>query len=320
MKILLAVDAAIPVEKYGGTERVVWYLAQALARKGHAIGIMARSLTRAVDFPVYIWDSSKPIAVQIPPGYDLIHFHFTPAEVQDVKIPYLITIHGNPDANFLFDLNSVFVSQNHAERYGAESFVYNGLDWSDYPEPDLTRKRSYFHFLGKAAWRVKNVQGAIDLVLRMKHEQLYVLGGKRLNLKMGFRWTLSPRIKFRGMVGGQEKADLINGSKGLVFPVLWPEPFGLAIIESLYYGCPVFGTPVGSLPELVQPGLGVLSTDDDVLLEAMKNAAVFNVEECHQFSRDKFNADRMAGDYLELYQKILDGVEINQRIPSLVPI
>ncbi|MBX9724388.1 MAG: hypothetical protein K2X81_23465, partial [Candidatus Obscuribacterales bacterium] len=76
--------------------------------------------------------------------------------------------------------------------------------------PDLLRKRNKFHFLGKAAWSVKNVAGAIDVIKATKNEELMVLGGHRLNLKMGFRFTLSSRIQFYGMVGlpGETQADL----------------------------------------------------------------------------------------------------------------
>ena len=127
-------------------------------------------------------------------------------------------------------LNTVFLSRNHAERHGAETFVYNGLEWSDYGVPNWETPRRYFHFLGNAAWRVKNVRRAIEVVRGMHGERLMVLGGTRLNIKMGFRLTLSPKIHFAGMVGGEEKLRLLNGSKGLIFPVRWHEPFGLAVI------------------------------------------------------------------------------------------
>jgi glycosyltransferase involved in cell wall biosynthesis len=318
MKVLLVVDADLPALKYGGTERVVWYLAHALLRKGHQVGLMARSLNQKSELPFYKWDESKEMQFQIPDGYDVIHFHFTPPGLMNVNTPYLVTMHGNPDATFSFERNTVFVSQNHAQRYGATAFVYNGLDWADYPVPDLTMKRTHFHFLGKAAWRVKNVRGAINLVRQMKNERLCVMGGTRLNLKMGLRLTLSPRIRFYGMVGGTEKARLLNSSKGLIFPVLWPEPFGLAIIESLYYGCPVFGTPRGSLPELVPSDMGVLSDDNSVLLEAMSKADAFDPVKCHDYAQDNFNADRMAEDYLAQYAKVIAGEHLNMNIPRLI--
>ena len=75
--------------------------------------------------------------------------------------------------------------QRHATRHGATCYVYNGLDAEDYASPTLTRKKNYLHFLGKAAWRVKNVRGAIRIAQRSK-TPLRVLGGTRLNLHMGF--------------------------------------------------------------------------------------------------------------------------------------
>ena len=135
--------------------------------------------------------------------------------------------------------------------------MHNGLDWNDYSTPELMKSRNYFHFLGNAAWRVKNVSGAINVIKKTKTQRLKVLGGVRFNFKMGMRFTFSTKVGFEGMVGGQTKFDLLNGSKGLIFPVKWHEPFGLAIIESLYFGCPVFGTPYGSLPELVTSDFGL---------------------------------------------------------------
>ena len=89
------------------------------------------------------------------------------------------------------------------------------------------------------------MKGAIRIAKNIPHAHLDVLGGYRLNLKMGFRFTLSPRIHFHGMVDNVEKQQIIQQSKGLIFPILWDEPFGLCLIESLYYGSPVFGTPEG---------------------------------------------------------------------------
>jgi hypothetical protein len=109
--------------------------------------------------------------------------------------------------------NTVFVSRNHAQRHGSTEYVYNGLDWEAYGPVDFSRPRNYFHFLGKAAWRVKNVRGAIDVATDAGVE-LLVMGGDRLNLKRGFRFTWSRRVSFAGMVGGQQKLDMLNGSRG----------------------------------------------------------------------------------------------------------
>lgn len=205
----------------------------------------------------------------------------------------------------------VFVSKNHAARYGSQSFVYNGLDWDDYGAVNLSAPRSYFHFLGKAAWRVKNVVGAIAVVKALPAERLMVLGGHRCNLKMGFRLTLSPKISFKGMVGGQKKIQLLQGSKGLIFPVKWDEPFGLAITESLYMGAPVFGTPYGALAELVTPEVGFLTNKASEMVEHLKNDYAYSPRVCHEYARDCFNAKVMAVGYLKKYEQILNGEVLN---------
>ncbi len=75
----------------------------------------------------------------------------------------------------------------------------------------------------------------------------------------------------------QSEFDLLNQSKGLIFPVLWHEPFGLAITESLFYGCPIFGTPYGALPEIVQSEYGFLSNDSKELINAIKEVKKYFV-------------------------------------------
>jgi glycosyltransferase involved in cell wall biosynthesis len=218
------------------------------------------------------------------------------------------------------DINTVFVSQNHASRYNSNSYVYNGLDWSEYSTPDLNNKRNYFHFLGNAAWRVKNLSGAIDIIKKTKKEKLKVLGGVRFNFKMGVRFTFSSKVSFSGMVGGEEKFGLLNGSKGLIFPVRWHEPFGLAIIESLFYGCPVFGTPYGSLPELVKENVGFLSDKSDNLVEAVLNVDNYSRQECHEYAMEEFNAKKMAMEYLKKYEIVMSGNKLNTDTPKLLKI
>ena len=155
-------------------------------------------------------------------------------------------------------------SKNHAARYGSHCFVHNGLDPDEYGKPSF-KKSDYFHFLGDAAWRVKNVKGAIKIASKAK-VNLKVIGGNRLNISQGFRLTLNLNTSFCGMIGGVKKNEILDKSKGLIFPVRWHEPFGLAITESLYFGCPVFGTPYGSLPEIVNNEVGFLSNESTELV------------------------------------------------------
>jgi len=316
MNILIVASGIIPAKKYGGTERVIWYLGKELSKKGHKVTFLV-SKGSSCDFAkVLFYDPTRSMAEQIPTTTDVVHFNFTPSE--PIEKPYIVTIHGNCNDFRDFDLNSVFVSKNHAGRFGSDSFVYNGLDWNDYGNPDLRSKRKFFHFLGKAAWSVKNVKGAIDVVKATKHEELLVLGGQRLNLKMGFRFTLSFRIHFYGMIGGRDKIALLHQSKGLIFPVRWNEPFGLALIESLYFGCPVFGTPYGSLPEIVNPEVGFLSNRADELVQEIEHVDRFSRLKCHDYASEMFNSKIMAGQYLDKYTKVLNGGKLNIRPPKLI--
>lgn len=306
MHILIKINSVLPVSLYGGTERVVWSLAKALSSMGHRITLATPAGSSCPFADVIAVDASRPLDSQLPAGVDVVHFFSPPRE--DTEKPYVVTQEGN--GLHTRDCNTVYVSRQHAVNHGAEFFIYNGLDWSDYPDPCLDRKRQGFHFLGKAAWRVKNVRGAIS-VTRRAGETLHVLGGTRLNFKMGFRFTPDRHVRFHGMVGDQEKAACMMGSKGLLFPIRWHEPFGLAITESLYYGCPVFGTPYGSLPELVSDDVGFLSDSEEELVAALATADGFSARRCHELARDVYGAEVMAHAYLAVYEKVLNGESLN---------
>jgi len=315
MHILIINSGVIPVSKYGGTERVIWYLGKELVKMGHQVTYLVHAGSHCDFAKVLILKEGKSYAEQIPENIDLVHFNFQPQE--KINHPHVVTIHGNCNDQRLFDLNSIFVSQNHAHRFGSTSYVYNGLDWTDYGNVDLSAKRTHFHFLGNAAWRVKNVKGAIALIDQTKNEKLAVIGGTRLNISMGFRFSTSLKTRFYGMLGGDKKLNLLRHSKGLIFPVRWHEPFGLAIIESLYFGCPVFGTPYGSLPELINKDLGFLSNSAAALSEAMTQSTHFSPELCHRYALENFNAKKMAEKYLEKYELVRSGKTLNSTAPQL---
>lgn len=308
MHVLIFINKVLPVTAYGGTERVAWYLAKELAQQGCEVTFLAAQGTTCPFANVIVFDPERDINEQIPASVDIVHLNAPFAT--PIEKPTLLTCHGNL-TSLVQHPNMVFVSKNHAARYGSQSFVYNGLDWDDYGAVNLSAPRSYFHFLGKAAWRVKNVVGAIAVVKALPAERLMVLGGHRCNLKMGFRLTLSPKISFKGMVGGQKKIQLLQGSKGLIFPVKWDEPFGLAITESLYMGAPVFGTPYGALAELVTPEVGFLTNKASEMVEHLKNDYAYSPRVCHEYARDCFNAKVMAVGYLKKYEQILNGEVLN---------
>ncbi|MFA0415205.1 glycosyltransferase [Vibrio renipiscarius] len=309
MNILMVYKGELPPVTYGGTERVVWSLIKGLVQLNHNVYLLSPT---AVDCPwaeTILHDLSKPLDEQIPDHIDVVHFH---TSGMSEKKPYVMTRHGNRDASQSNDANSIFVSHKHALNHGCEAFVHNGLDWSEYRTPNLdpSKRLNRYHFLGKAAWRVKNVQGAIDITKRAQ-TQLDVLGGFRLNFKMGFRLTLDQHVRFHGMVDNEQKCDVLERSRGLVFPVTWEEPFGLAITESLYMGCPVFGTPYGALPELIHsPEFGFLSSKETDIVEAILQHQI-QPKLCHEYARDTFDHITMAQNYVMMYERVIAGEALN---------
>jgi glycosyltransferase involved in cell wall biosynthesis len=318
MHILIVNNTSIPVKQYGGTERVIWWLGKELVKRGHQVSYLVGPGSHC-DFAtgVHTLNHSIPFNQQIPPGVDLVHLNCKVNE--QPNIPYIFTLHGNNNDQYPLDLNTVFVSKNHASRYGSDSYVHNGIDPADYGDPGLDQKRNYFHFLGDGAWRVKNLRGAIKIAQQSKIK-FRVIGGKRFNFNQGIRLTFDPRIKFEGLIGGVEKNNLLKGSKGLIFPVLWNEPFGLSIVESLYFGCPVFGTPYGSLTEIIQPNVGITSNSLSALVDAVQNANQFDPKICHEFVMENFSSTQMTNAYLSKYQMVMNGQQLNKIAPKLTTI
>jgi len=318
MHILIVNNTSIPVKQYGGTERVIWWLGKELVKRGHQVSYLVGNGSHC-DFAtgVHTLNHSIPFNQQIPSGVDLVHLNCKVNE--QPNIPYIFTLHGNNNDQYPLDLNTVFVSKNHASRYGSDSYVHNGIDPADYGDPGLDQKRNYFHFLGDGAWRVKNLRGAIKIAQQSKIK-FRVIGGKRFNFNQGIRLTFDPRIKFEGLIGGVEKNNLLKGSKGLIFPVLWNEPFGLSIVESLYFGCPVFGTPYGSLTEIIQPNVGITSNSLSALVDAVQNANQFDPKICHEYVMENFTSTQMTNAYLSKYEMVMNGQQLNKIAPTLTTI
>ncbi len=315
MRILFVNWAVVPVYAYGGTERVIWDLAYELHKLGHEIAFLTPPGSTCDFGTVLTFDTEKDLLPQIPAGYDITHFQFQPKFDldRDFGRPYLMTEHGNYNKNPTRPLNCNFVSRDHARRHKSEVHVLNGLNWDSYGPVDLNSPRQNFHFLGKAEWRAKNVAGAIQ-VAKQAGVDIEILGGERFNFRRGFRLTFSRRAHFHGMVGGAQKFAALNASRGLIFPVRWHEPFGLAVIESLYFGCPVFSTPYGALPELVGGEFGVLSESRGELARAVRDLR-FDRRKLHDYARETYNSRRMALGYLELYQAILGGKKLHDKPP-----
>ena len=155
MRILLHHPVKLPVTHYGGTERVLIWLAKSLAKMGHTVGIVAAPGSRTPDGiecipnPEIYQQEPKKIAA----NWDVLHCFSTPnAQMKDLfQGRVLMTVEGNGQLGEKFDRNTVFVSKNHAERHGATEFVYNGLDPDELQYFEGKRPNRYL-FLSKTSW------------------------------------------------------------------------------------------------------------------------------------------------------------------------
>ena len=254
--------------------------------------------------------SDRDLLPRLPGGLDVIHFMAPPAADTWARLPCpgLLTVHGNGKPGETFPPNTVFLSADHARRHGREAYVHNGLDPAEYlfaPEG----KGDALLFLSKTSWRVKNVRGAIALAGRAG-AKLWVAGGHRpwgprlkLTLRSGSKWL--------GPVGGVRKAWLLSRARALIFPVLWPEPFGLVVVEALVSGTPVLAPPIGSLPELIDPSVGALIplTDENGWIQALRDTSSrrFPAEACRDWALRKFHYLGMARTYVRAYEQLRAG-------------
>lgn len=315
MKILhvMVSRLSLPPKDYGGTERIVWGLLMAQQAAGHEVRLLWGS---APELPKNAsrYDPAKSMREQIGSWPDVVHFH-QPFD-GELDVPYISTEHGNAEGARSYGQNTVFLSARHAANHHADCFVHNGLDWTEYGQPNLGKPQSYFHFLGKAKWPIKNLAGAVA-VSKQAGAKLHVLGGVRFSLSSrGFYFHPDLHLRFHGMVGGERKNQLVRNSQGLIFPVRWHEPFGLAIIESLYLGTPVFSTPYGAIPEIItRPDIGLLSTSYTELADAVQNIQDYDREACHHYAKNNFDHLTMAAAYQRCYEKVLGGEMLNSNLP-----
>lgn len=314
MKILHVLLTTLPVPpiEYGGTERVLWGLYKGQTELGHDVRLLVKNNINNAPY-IQEYDPNKSFDAQIGNWADIVHFHF-PFE-EDLSTPFVCTEHSNCEVEKDFPINTIYLSSKHAENYNAQCYVHNGLYWADYGEPNLNKPSDYAHFLAKASWGIKNLQGTVRIA-NEADMPLHILGGKRFNIRRNPYAYFSSKLTFHGMVGGEKKNHLIRNSKGLIFPVLWHEPFGLAVTESLYLGCPVFATSFGSLPDIItRTDIGVLSNSHTELVEAIKNIDQFDRRACHEHAKNNFSHLSMAKGYLECYERVLAGENLNTKKP-----
>jgi glycosyltransferase involved in cell wall biosynthesis len=125
-------------------------------------------------------------------------------------------------------------------------------------------------------------------------------------------------VHWEGVLGGEKKAQWLSRAKGLLFPVLWHEPFGLAVIEAFASGTPVLATPYGSLPELISPDVGRICQTEEDFIDGIGDLGSYQAIRCREWVMEKFHYHRMAKDYFRLYEKVSRSESLNRRIPKAI--
>lgn len=303
MKVGIWHHTPVPVRKYGGTERIVYWLARGLAEKGHEPVLLTPPGSEAgpaehVPLPKDAFGSARrdedfDLDRLLPSDLDVIHFHCPRSA--PTRFPHVTTVHGNSMPGPA-EPEHVFVSRDHMERMGGRHYVHNAVPVEAFEY--RSEKEDWFLFLSKARWKVKGVDRA-ERIARRAGIQLVIAGGRRFN------WTW--RISSVGMVGGAKKLRLLAGARALLFPVRWEEPFGIVVAEALASGTPVIASRRGSLPELVTSDVGFLCEDEDEFVEAVGQVGEIDPAACRRRAEERFDVGRMAADYLELYRRAIDG-------------
>jgi glycosyltransferase involved in cell wall biosynthesis len=330
---------SVPPRLYGGTERVVSYLTEELVRLGHDVTLFASadSVTRARLVPCC------PTALRLAPGcidmlahhvvmmervfsardrFDVIHFHIDYVHFPLSRIyrkPHLTTLHGRLDIPDLVPLYREFpdmpvVSISDSQRAPLPSVNWVGTVHHGLPRdlhPLMPGDGGYLAFVGRVSPE-KRLDRAIEIARRAGlplRVAAKVDIADREYFDRDIRPLLAdPRVTYLGEVSETDKADLIGHALALLFPVDWPEPFGLVMIEAMICGTPVIAWRQGSVPEVIEPGVSgfiVESLDDAV--EAVAQARGLSRAACRGAFLARFTSERMAREYLALYERIAFG-------------
>lgn len=327
---------SVPPKLYGGTERVVSWLTEELVQQGHQVTLFASGdsetsadLVRAVPRGLRLGkvrDHTASLLVMLDEvqrraaDFDIIHFH-----VDLLQFPMfrkssdrcLTTLHGRldlPDFHPVYRTftNMPLVSISASQRVPLPAAnwlatIQHGLPPGAAPADNHTR--GYLAFLGRIAPE-KRPDRAIEIAKRVG-----------LPLKIAakidpadqdyFDHVIRPQldhplIEFIGEIGDHEKREFLGNALALVFPIDWPEPFGLVMIEAMREGTPTIAWRMGSVPEVIDDGITgfiVESIDDAVI--AVGQAVGLNHGAIRQRFEERFTASRMAMDYVAGYEGLL---------------
>jgi glycosyltransferase involved in cell wall biosynthesis len=342
---------SVPPKLYGGTERVIAWLVEELVELGHEVTLFASgdSKTRADLVPAWPRSlrlgrpRSDPAIAQTAlleamarraAEFDVIHAHTDWLHLPlltRLGVPFLTTLHGRLDLPGLPEVirrfpKAPFVSISNDQRKPLVdanwlATVYHGL-----PVQSLMpsyKPGSYLAFLGRltpdkgpeAAIRIAR---AVGMSLR--------IAAKLPRAERGyFKETLEPQIDGRqvqltGEVNDKTKEQFLANAAALLFPIEWPEPFGLVMIEAMACGTPVIAFRSGSVPEVINDGVtGFIVEDEDEAIGAIKRLAQLDRRIVRARFEERFSAKRMAQDYVRKYEALALAPLLNGDSAPTVP-
>ena len=328
----------VPPLLYGGTERIISYLTEELVRQGHDVTLFASgdSITRARLVPCSERSLRLDKRIVDPLAhhfvlleevfargeeFDILHFHIDyihyPISQRQKHLRHVSTLHGALDARDLKPLYKTFskvpvISISNAQRrplpwVNWQGTVYHGLPVDLYkPRKD---PGEYLVFIGRISIE-KRVDRAIEIAKRTGMPlkiAAKVDNADRKYFEKAIRPLLDdPLVEWIGEVGESDKQFLLANACALLFPIDWPEPFGLVLVEAMACGTPVIAYRCGSVPELVDEGVtGFIVDDLNAAVEAVAKAQTLDRIACRRRFEERFSVKHMAHCYLEIYERIL---------------
>jgi glycosyltransferase involved in cell wall biosynthesis len=327
---------SVPPTLYGGTERVVSWLTEELVAMGHDVTLFASgdSATRAklesvvpralrlADIhdctPYNIIMLDKVAARQHQ--FDILHFHidfFHYPLFRRLAHKTVTTLHGRQDLPGLVDIYRAFphmplVSISDQQRKPLPPVNWLGTVYHGMPENLLAEGKGdggYLAFLGRIC-ADKGILPAIEIARRAGlalKVAAKVDPADRKYFEEAVRPVLaqSPHVEFIGEISDAKKPDFLGKAKALLFPISWPEPFGLVMIEAMACGTPVVAFDSGSVPEVMEDGLtGFVVRDVDGAVEAVKKLDRLFRPTIRSRFEERFSARAMARDYMRVYKQL----------------